>query len=169
MAETKYRIVVIDGYIIAQFEAGKWWTAYKGQSNTEADYAVWVESESNLRRARNLVGDVQIVHTDLAPVQARGGWLAHPDDREVQAYSAEGYRMALRELARSVESPLIDPLTAFNQGKRVSVMVDGEQRRIVFMNLITQGATLTKSWDLFLEDGRQLYAPVDANNAFFVE
>ena len=169
--ETKHRIVVIDGHIIAQFEAGKtgWWTCYKGQSNTEADYALWEESEVNMRRAMKLVGeDAPVVRSDLAPVQARGGWLARPDDREVQPNTPEGYRMTLRALARSVESPL-DPLAAFNQGKRVSVMVDGIVRRIVSMNLITQGATLKKSWYLILEDGRQLYAPVDANNAFFVE
>jgi hypothetical protein len=102
------RIVVIDHHVIAQFHdgAGKtgWWTAYKGQSNTEADYAVWEESEVNMRRAMRLVGEgVPIVRSEFAPVQARGGWLACPDNREVQPNTPEGYRQALRELARSIQ------------------------------------------------------------------
>lgn len=105
-SRSEHRIMVIDHHIVAQFYAGRtgWWTAYKGQSNTEADYAVWEESEVNMRRALKLIGEgAPIVHSDLAPVQARGGWLACPDNREVQPNTPEGYRQALRELARSIQ------------------------------------------------------------------
>jgi hypothetical protein len=81
-----------------------WWTGYKGLSNTEEDYALWQESEANMRKAKKIAGnDVPVIRVSLAPIQDKGGWLTDTNDRRFKLNTPEGYRQALRELARSIE------------------------------------------------------------------
>ena len=102
-SSTEYRIVLIDGHIIAQFHSVGWWTCSKANNNNEGDFAVWPFTEGNLAKARKLTGDCPLVGVPACYVMQHSdnGWYIHRDDVvDVKAYGSHGE--ALRNLARSL-------------------------------------------------------------------
>lgn len=98
------RIVVIDHHIIAQWHDGsKWWTMCRGKTSDESDFAMWEESEVNMRRAIKLAGDVPVVRTGRYPLNDRERWYAGLMEETPKPNTPEGYREALRELARDID------------------------------------------------------------------
>lgn len=109
------RIVEIDGYLIAQFNDGVtgWWTCSKANDYKESDFAVWVNTPANLEKAYRLFAPVvrafiPLMRTSKKPVQSARGWTSGVPDlpRSFEPVyhpsTPEGYRQALRELARSI-------------------------------------------------------------------
>lgn len=105
---TMYRIVVIDGHIIAQFNQcnSGWWTASKASHNNEDDFAIWLYGEATMCKAQALVGACPVIETDLKPVSLKGnGWYLGEGTEwgvDESDKSPKSYYQALRMIARSL-------------------------------------------------------------------
>lgn len=102
---SEYRVVLIDGHIIAQFARAGWWTCSKANNNNEEDFAVWQFSQGNLAKAYKLIGECKLVE---APVNYRvkqhkdSKWYIYRADEVDLQQAYDTQNMALRSLARSL-------------------------------------------------------------------
>lgn len=100
---SEYRVVIVDGHIIAQFNSVGWYTCSKANNNDEEDFAVWQLSQGNLAKAHKLIGECKLVE---APVNYRvkqhkdSKWYIYRGEEVDLQNPYDTQNMALRNLAR---------------------------------------------------------------------
>jgi hypothetical protein len=86
--EKNYRIVIMDGNIIAQFQVSgfqSWCTCSKNQNSDDSCFAIWENTPANLQKAKELlepclkrngiaIQDLPVITSSLKPVQLANGY-----------------------------------------------------------------------------------------------
>lgn len=105
-SSAEYRIVLIDGHIIAQFNSVGWWTCSRSEYNDERDFAVWPYTEANLAKAYKLIGcECRPIDPPVdyyTEMHNDGKWYIHRSGEVDLRKAYDTQNEALRNLARSL-------------------------------------------------------------------